>query len=156
MDDRERLRQQFDRSFAGLDIELPTDAMSPGKVGMIVQRGWTIWIRVDLDAEAGREYLDYYAVHRMTSDQHVRIYADGETKGLSAMIDWYSIPKGATETEKKAARERYYAHNQAVEKELEEKGFVMTSKAHGSAILNRRFKTRPDAWSQLRPGEDAT
>ena len=43
MDDREKLRQRFNREFANWAIELPVDAMSPSKVWLIVQRGWTIW-----------------------------------------------------------------------------------------------------------------
>ena len=39
MDDREQLRQRFNRDFAHAWIELPLDAMSPGKVWLIVQRG---------------------------------------------------------------------------------------------------------------------
>ena len=37
------------------------------------------------------------------------------------------------------------ADNQAVEKLLEEKGFVMTDQAHPSAQVSRYFRTYPDA-----------
>ena len=80
MDDRERLRQRFNRKFAHFEIELPVEAMSPGSVWLIVKRGWTIWTRFDIDAEDGREHLDHYSMHRMTNDSHVRWYADGEEK----------------------------------------------------------------------------
>ena len=40
---------------------------------------------------------------------------------------------------------KHFEHNQAVEKLLEEKGFVMTDKAHGSAIVNRFLQTHPEA-----------
>ena len=119
--------------------------MSPGKVWLIVQRGWTIWTRVDVHSEDGREHLDYYSVHRMTNDSHVRWYADGETESLPAMVQGYSFPKDATEAETEAAQGRFLAHNQAVEKLLEEKGFVMTDEAHPSAQVNRYLQTRPDA-----------
>ena len=39
MDNREQLRQRFNRDFAHFEIEPPLDAMSPGKVWLIVQRG---------------------------------------------------------------------------------------------------------------------
>ena len=87
MDDREQLRQRFNRVFAHWRIELPGDAMSPGVVWLIVQRGWTIWTRFDIGAEDGRERLDYYAMHRMTNDRHVRLYADGVEEGLQAMAE---------------------------------------------------------------------
>ena len=119
--------------------------MSPGKVWPIVQRGWTIWTRFDVHAEDGREHLDCYSMHRMTNDRHVRWYADGETENLPAMAQGYSYPKDATEAEIEAAQERLFAHNRAVEKLLEEKGFVMTDEAHPSAQVNRYLQTRPDA-----------
>ena len=53
------------------------------------------------------------------------------------------IPQGATEGEQEAARAKYFADNQAVEKLLEEKGFVMTDQAHGSAQVNRYLQTHP-------------
>ena len=145
MNDREKLRQRFNRAFAHWEIELPVDAMSPGVVWHIVQGGWTIWTSFDIGAGDGREHLDYYAVHRMTNDRHVRLYADGEEEGLPAMAEGYVVRQGATETEREEARRKYFAHNQAVEKLLVEKGFVMTDQAHPSARLNRHLQTHPDA-----------
>ena len=144
MNDREKLRQWFNRVFANWEIELPVDAMSPGVVWQIVQRGWTIWTRFDIGADDGREHLDYYAIHRMTNDRHVRLYVDGDEEGLPAMAEGYVIPQGATETEREEARRKYLAHNQAVEKLLDEKGFVMTDQAHASARINRYLQTQPD------------
>ena len=145
MDDRERLRERFNRTFARWEVELPANAMSSGVVWLIVQGGWTIWTRLDVGAEDGRERLDYYAMHRMTNDRHVRLYADGGEENLPAIEESYVIPKDATEAEREAARSDYFARNQAVEKLLEEKGFVMTDEAHGSALVNRYLQTHPDA-----------
>ena len=97
MNDREQLRQRFNCVFANWKVELPADAMSPGVVWQIVQQGWTIWTRFDIDADDGREHLDYYAMHRMTNDRHVRLYADGDEEGLPAMAEGYVIPQGATQ-----------------------------------------------------------
>lgn len=144
MNDREKLRQRFNRVFANWEIELPVNAVSPGVVWQIVQRGWTIWMRFDIGADDGREHLDYYAMHRMTNDRHVRLHANGDQEDLPAMAAGYSIPQGATETERKEARRKHFAHNQAVEKLLDEKGFVMTDQAHGSALINRYLQTHPD------------
>ena len=55
MDDRELLRQRFDSDLADWGIELPVDAMSPGKVWFIVQQEWTIWTRFDSRAGDGAE-----------------------------------------------------------------------------------------------------
>ena len=40
MDDREQLRQYFNRVFEHWEIKLPDEAMPPGVVWITVQRGW--------------------------------------------------------------------------------------------------------------------
>ncbi len=144
MDGLEQLRQRFNRTFAHWGIELPVDALSPGVIWLIAQRGWSIWTRLDIDPEDGRERLDYYAMHRMTSDRHVRLYADGGEENLPAMAGGYVTSQGATVAEREEVRDKHLAYNQAVEKLLEEKGFVMTDQAHGSALINRYLQTHPD------------
>ena len=142
MDDREQLRLRFNRAFARWGIELPPDAMSPGTVWLIVQQGWTIWTRLDIGAADGRERLDYYAMHRMTSDHHVRLSDDGEEENLPTIgPGYYAIPEGTIEAEQEALLAKHISCNQAVEKLLEEKGFVMTNEAHMSAQLNRYLQT---------------
>jgi len=83
MDRRGQLRQRFNGQFGRWEIELPIDAMEPGVVWLIVKRGWTIWTRFDVEDD--RERLDYYAMHRMTDDSHVRMYVDGDDVRLPAM-----------------------------------------------------------------------
>ena len=80
-------------------------------------------------------------MHRMTNDRHVRWYANGEQENLPAMAESYVVAQGATKAEREAMRDRFFADNQAVEKRLEEKGFVMTDQAHPSAQVSRYFKT---------------
>ena len=143
MDAREQLRQRFNGNFKTWEIELPIDALEPDLVWFIVQGGWTIWTRYNI--EDGREYLDYYAMHRMTDDRHVRLYADGDEAALPAIQGMFAVPMGATEAEQAEARAKHFERNQAVEKLLEEKGFVMTDKAHGSAIVNRHLQTHREA-----------
>ena len=84
------------------------------------------------------------ALHRRLA-RHIRWYADGEAEHLPAVAESYGYREDATEAEKEAARARILADNQAVEKLLEEKGFVMTDRAHPSAQVSRYFQTRPDA-----------
>ena len=52
------------------------------------------------------------------------------------MAQGYGVPQGATEAQREAARAKYFADNQAVEKLLQEKGFVMSGQAHTSAQVN--------------------
>lgn len=147
MDEREQLRQRFNSNFANWEIELPADALQLGVVWLIVQGGWTIWTR--LDAEGGREHLDYYAMHRMTNDRHTRLFANGEEDDLPAIEGMYGVPKDATPEEEAAVRAEHFERNQEVEKLLDEKGFFMTDKAHGSAIVSRYLQTNPEAGDDL-------
>ena len=110
----------------------------------IVQGGWTIWTRFDI--EDVREYLDYYAMDRMTG-------RPARPALCRRRIGGPSYNRGNVRHSRRARRRRkrprpvpkHFERNQAVEKMLEEKGFVMTDKAHGSAIVNRHLQTHPEA-----------
>ncbi len=145
MNELEQLRQRFNRHFENWEIELPIDATLTEDVWFIVQKGWTIWTRVGIDADANRKYLDYYAVHRMTNDRHLRLYSDGSREHLPSMRDWILYSADASKKEKEAAKAEFYKYNQNVQKLLDEKGFVMTKDAHGSTQLNRWLLTCPNA-----------
>ena len=80
----------------------------------------------------------------MTDDRRVRMYVDGEQESLSAKADCYVILQDATVAEEREARDKCHAYDQAVEKLLEAKGFVMTDHAHASASLNRYLQTQSD------------
>lgn len=116
MNSRDELRRQFNCYFENWEIELPDEALSPGEVWLIAERGWTIWTRLDKNAEDDLEHLDFYATHRMTNDRHVRFHADGREEGLPSMAEFYIFPQGATEAEKEEVLTKYMEHNQAVEK----------------------------------------
>lgn len=122
MNDWNRVRQQFNRAFEHWAIELPTKAIPFGKVWHVAQEGWVIWARFDINAKDGRKHLDYYAMHRMTDDRHLRLYADGEVESLPTISMWR--PAGATEEEDKVLRDEFFARNREVAKMLEQKGFL--------------------------------
>ena len=144
LDDRENLRQRFNRAFGNWDIELPADAMKPGIVWLIVQQGWTIWTRFNTDIEDERAHLDYYAMHRMTNDRHVRLYAGGEGESLPAIESCLIYPADATKGEVEALEAEQNSRNRAVEEMLDAKGFVMTADAHPSAQVNRYLIMHPE------------
>jgi hypothetical protein len=62
-----------------------------------------------------------YAVHRMTSDSHERIYADGRNKHLPALSSIVQISKDPVEN--KRFQDEHDKHNQKVVKMMAEKGF---------------------------------
>ena len=88
MDDREELRQPFNREFAHRGIERPVDAMSPGLFWLIVQRGWTIRTRFHIGAEDGRERLDYHANSASLTRAKPRILRSGGE--WAWLCTWYS------------------------------------------------------------------
>ena len=134
------IEEEFNRVFAHWDIELPPGAVESRQVGRILKRGWTIWYLSGLDGKA--QYLDYYAMHRMTDDRHVRIYSDGKTEGLDTIRDMRRTSKDPEENKRLA--EEFFAHNRKVHQMLEEKGFSFQGDEHGSALVNRYLLTTPE------------
>ncbi len=119
--------------FAHWDIRLPPDHVAERRRGKINQAGWSIWFLFGRN-ERG-EYLDYYASHRMTSDEHVRIYADGQTEVLEAMRGMrLSSPDPE---EDKRLEDQYFAENRRISKVLEEKGFGLSGDEPVSIQLGR-------------------
>lgn len=142
MSERSKLAELFKQDFSNWEIELTTEATESDEVGMIVARGWTIWLL--FGNEDGREHLDYYAMHRMTNDRHVRRFADGTSEQLDAIQDMYSVSRDASVEEQARGREEFRERNREIQRMLEEKGFRMTSSAHLSAQINRYLLTKSE------------
>ncbi len=118
--------------FDNWDLRLSADAIESRSAGRIVKSGWTIWYA--FGSEEGREYLDYYASHRMTNDQHVRLYVDDRLEILEAMIGGYVLPKDPDAASK--ARAEFLAYNRSVRRMLDEKGFTLEGSVHPSVVIN--------------------
>jgi hypothetical protein len=80
------------------------------------KRGWWIAYGVDPD-DGGLPSLEFYAVHRMTNDSHVRIWADGLAERLDAIQEAYGYDPKVPGAED-AAREKYLSHNGRIAKQL--------------------------------------
>ena len=65
------------------NIRLPPENIRERHRGQINAQGWPIWFLFGKDDDG--EYLDYYAMHRMTNDRHIRLHADGREASLEAM-----------------------------------------------------------------------
>lgn len=106
------IRSRFARYFAHWGIELPEKAVAQRKRGELFQAGWSVrWL---FGSDEKGEYLDFYAVHRMTNDRHERIHENGEVTGLEALSEPL-IPVGK--------EKEYYARNRRVGRMLKAKGF---------------------------------
>lgn len=130
---------EFNRRFQHWDIKLPDEDVALRRRGYIGQAGWAIWYLFDSD-ERG-EYLDYYASHRMTGDEHTRIYADGTKKELPYIGSSRICSSDPVEDARLEAE--YYARNREVARMLEEKGFGMTGNEPGGVAINRHLHLNP-------------
>jgi hypothetical protein len=129
----EKVEAAFNANFRHWDIRLPPEDVAARSRGKIVQRGWAIWYLFGSDDRG--EYLDYYASHRMTSDQHVRIHADGGTEDLPTIQGTRVV---AEDPEEDARREAdYFARNRQVAEMLEAKGFGLEGDEPGGVQVNR-------------------
>lgn len=125
------MERMFNKAFENWDIHLPAGTIESLSAGRIVKAGWTIWYA--FGSEEGREYLDYYASHRMTNDQHVRLYDDGRMESLEAVIEGYVLPKDPDEAAE--ARAEFFARNRSVRRMLGEKGFTLEGNVHPSVAI---------------------
>jgi hypothetical protein len=116
----ERVAEAFNGYFADSGIRIAPEEARVGTHLRIGGRGWRIAYRVDPD-DGGFPSLEFYATNRMTDDRHVRIRADGSLEKLEAIYESYAFDSKVPGSEE-AARERYIRHNQAVARELRERG----------------------------------
>lgn len=117
-----KIKLSFADCFAMWDICLPEHNVASRRRGKILKEGWVIWYLFGSD-ERG-EYLDYLAYHRMTSDSHVRIYADGLRENLPAYSDLQITSDDPQENARLKAD--YHAYNQQVSELLKAKHFDFT------------------------------
>jgi hypothetical protein len=117
---RERIAGAFNAIFANFDIRIVPDDVVIGTRRGLGERGWTIRYRVDPD-DAGLPSLEFYATHRMTSDSHVRIWADGHVEDLDAIWEAYAYDRKVPGDEERS-RERYLQHNREVAEALGARG----------------------------------
>jgi hypothetical protein len=127
------METRFNDTFRNWGIRLPTEDAADRRRGKIVEAGWAIWYLFGSD-ERG-EYLDYYASHRMTEDEHVRIYADGHTEYLSTIAGMRLASQDPEEDARLKAE--YLAENQRTARMLEAKGFGIEGDEPGGVQINR-------------------
>lgn len=113
------VKLRFAEAFAFWTIGLPEDDIVCGRRGSISVAGWSISYLFDSDEKG--EFLDYYSHHRMTSDSHVRLYADGRVEGLPCLRDLRPCSQDPVEDERLKAE--YFDHNRRVSELLRGKGF---------------------------------
>jgi len=127
------IEDRFSQTFATWGICLPLQDVAARRLGKIVKAGWNIWYLFAFD-ETG-DYLDYYASHRMTDDEHVRIRYDRQVENLPT-ISSVRICSDDPEEDKKLEA-AYLAENRRIVRLPEEKGFGLSGNEPGGVQINR-------------------
>ncbi|MGD9548265.1 MAG: hypothetical protein AB7V45_12065 [Candidatus Krumholzibacteriia bacterium] len=129
------IKLHFASEFARWKIHLPEDAVAIRRPGRILQAGWAIWYLFGKDEKG--EYLDYYSAHRMTGDEHVRVYEDGSVLALDALVSMRLCSQDPAEDARLEAE--HLAENRRIAAMLEAKGFGITGDEPGGVRINRRL-----------------
>ncbi|ALF54387.1 hypothetical protein ACX27_18560 [Nostoc piscinale CENA21] len=79
----DNIQDIFNKWFARWQITLPDKNLQERQKGSIFQAGWSI--NFIFGIENNLEYLEFYAIHRMTNDSHTVIYENGEIKHLECL-----------------------------------------------------------------------
>jgi hypothetical protein len=109
----------FAKRFAHWGITLPAENLRLRSAGHIEKGGWLIQFCFGHDEKG--DYLDYYASHRMTDDDHVRLYADGTKIELAALGGLQLTSTDPVEA--KRLEEEFFETNRKITEELVAKGF---------------------------------
>jgi len=128
---------RFNTIFTIWGIRLPSDAVTKRKRGKIIHAGWTIWYLFGSDENG--EYLDYYASHRMTEDDHVRIYFDGSCELLPTICTFRLVSQNPEEDARLEAE--YIEKNRRILEMLKAKGFCLQGDEPGHIGMKRHLAT---------------
>jgi hypothetical protein len=115
----EQIANAFRRDFANWSLELPAAALQTRQAGFIQAQGWLIQYAFGKNRLG--EYLDYYAVHRMTDDSHVRLYANGRRQHLAALVSMFWTSEDPEEAKRHEAS--LCRRNRRIARALVRKGF---------------------------------
>jgi hypothetical protein len=116
------IERYFTEYFQRWNIVLPQDSVTARTPGHIFEHGWHIgylW-----GAENGEEYLEVLAQHRMTDDEHFRVFASGRVEGLPAPASVYGYGPNATDDEKAQAKREYIEYNRRIHAQLRDLGLL--------------------------------
>jgi hypothetical protein len=128
---------RFNISFSHWGIKLPPDDIAERRRGKIMKGGWVIWYLFGSDENG--EYLDYYASHRMTDDEHVRIYAGGKSETLPTLRQFRLT---STDPKEDARLEfEFFSENERISKMLKGKGFKLQGDEPSSIRINRMLRS---------------
>lgn len=103
-------------------MELPVEEVAERRAGRLTEAGWVltfVW-----GVAGGREFLELYACHRMTSDRHTRIWEDGRTEELEAFAEVTVYPPGADAEQSARIDAAAWARDRRIKEDLLTKGLL--------------------------------
>jgi hypothetical protein len=114
-----RVADMFRKRFAAWGLALPEADIGSRQPGYLPEAGWLV--QYTFGRNRGGEYLDYYASHRMTDDEHVRLYDSGRIQYLATIRSAFftSLDLGEAHQLELA----YLRRNRRVARQLVVKGF---------------------------------
>jgi hypothetical protein len=120
------IKNIFDNYFSNWNIKLSKETMEKRLNGFIKDSGWLIQYCFGIENDI--EYLDFYATHRMTGDDHIRIYENGNTKNLPVfkigyLVDCPDPEPIRSKKLKEEGKEAFEKYNKEIAEMLIKKGF---------------------------------
>jgi hypothetical protein len=101
------------------------DAMPTGTVVTLASGGAFGWLMEGrLDELDGRVALEALEDSRMAGPEHYRVWDDGTLEQLPSEHTGYLLPKDYTAADEARIKAGFFEHNQRVQEQLRERGFM--------------------------------
>ncbi|MEH1870824.1 hypothetical protein [Nostoc sp.] len=113
----DKIKNEFNKHFSKWKITLPEENIQKRHQGSIFQAGWKINFIFGIKDDV--EYLEFYAMHRMTNDRHIIIYDDGEKEHLECLETPIEYSSAIDERQRE-----HNKHNRRVREQLSYKGLL--------------------------------
>lgn len=107
------MKATFDQQYRQWQITLPLKDVHDRRAGTIRQQGWLI--NYHFSREGQREFIEYFASHRMTNDTLWRIWDDGAAELVGYCQEFFLAGD-------EQAEQAYFAHNREFYQMVQEKG----------------------------------
>lgn len=128
----EKIQEVFTERFGHIPLKIPDDDLVNRRKGSMAYGSGRIFYI--FGEEEGREYLEYYAHHRIGGDSHEKIYDDGESVSLpdlESMIVYNPDIPGDKERQEVKNAEEY----QKTLDDLNDKGMFSSEPMPGSLAI---------------------
>jgi hypothetical protein len=110
-----KIKEAFDRQFERWQIQLSPDNIETRRSGSIQQQGWLINYR--FGREANRDFLEYFASHRLTNDTLNRIWDDGTAELIGYCQEFFLANN-------QEAEQAYTEHNRRFYQQVKDSGLL--------------------------------